>query len=144
MSDRPEDPAARRIGEVMAFLVDCSDPAWPVVRHVADTLPWSHSARLRETRAFFAVRAATWDAKFGEDLPAYAAAVQEAEYRDGDVVADVGCGTGRALPALRAAVGGAGVVLGCSPPPDGGCPTTTTQRTASSPGSCGWPDSSPA
>ncbi|AGZ42820.1 class I SAM-dependent methyltransferase [Actinoplanes friuliensis] len=65
-----------------------------------------------ESQEFFAARAATWDTKFGSDLPAYAAAVAEAGLRAGAVVADVGCGTGRALPALRAAAGPDGVVLG--------------------------------
>jgi SAM-dependent methyltransferase len=68
--------------------------------------------RLRATAEFFGARAAGWDAKFGDDMPAYRAAVQRAEYPVGAVVADVGCGTGRALPALRAAVGPSGLVLG--------------------------------
>lgn len=64
-----------------------------------------------ETQAFFACRAATWDAKFGDDLPAYRAAVQEAGLRPGGVAVDVGCGTGRALPPLREAVGPDGSVI---------------------------------
>jgi SAM-dependent methyltransferase len=68
--------------------------------------------RLRATAEFFGERAADWDAKFGDDLPAYRAAVHRADYPVGSVVADVGCGTGRALPALREAVGPAGQVLG--------------------------------
>ncbi|GAA1657606.1 class I SAM-dependent methyltransferase [Saccharothrix algeriensis] len=67
---------------------------------------------LTRTRAFFAERAATWDVKFGDDMPAYAAAVHAAAIPAGAAVADVGCGTGRALPALRAAVGPGGTVLG--------------------------------
>ena len=67
---------------------------------------------LPESRAFFAVRAASWDTRFGDDLPAYADAVSEAELEPGGRIADVGCGTGRALPALRAAVGRHGTVLG--------------------------------
>ena len=67
--------------------------------------------RLRETRAFFAARAAGWDARFGDDLPAYATAVAEAGIASPAVVIDVGCGTGRALPALRSAAGPAGIVL---------------------------------
>ena len=65
-----------------------------------------------ESRAFFGVRAATWDTRFGDDLPAYAAAVAEAGLRPGWTVLDVGCGTGRALPALRAVVGPGAPVLG--------------------------------
>jgi SAM-dependent methyltransferase len=74
--------------------------------------------RLRQTRAFFAGRAATWDARFGDDMPAYAAAVAEAGLPAGALVADIGCGTGRALPALRAAVGPTGVVLALDATPE--------------------------
>src|SRR5579863_10148056 len=76
---------------------------------------------LAQTQAFFGCRAATWDTKFGDDLPAYRAAVARAGIRRDGVAVDVGCGTGRALPPLRAAVGPGGVVLAldvtrrCSP-----------------------------
>jgi SAM-dependent methyltransferase len=66
---------------------------------------------LTETRAFFARRAATWDTKFGDDLPAYTAAINEAAIPRGGVVLDIGCGSGRALPPLRQAVGAAGSVI---------------------------------
>ncbi|RAJ86990.1 methyltransferase family protein [Streptomyces sp. PsTaAH-137] len=61
---------------------------------------------------FFSARAADWDARFPDDGPAYAAAVSALGLRPGGRVLDAGCGTGRALPALRAAVGPAGSVLG--------------------------------
>ncbi|MFD4029607.1 class I SAM-dependent methyltransferase [Streptomyces sp. NPDC058637] len=61
---------------------------------------------------FFSVRAADWDTRFPDDGPAYAAAVGELGLRPGDTVLDAGCGTGRALPALRAAVGPGGSVIG--------------------------------
>jgi ubiquinone/menaquinone biosynthesis C-methylase UbiE len=61
---------------------------------------------------FFTARAADWDSRFPDDGPAYAAAVAELGLRAGDRVLDAGCGTGRALPPLRAAVGTSGVVLG--------------------------------
>lgn len=61
---------------------------------------------------FFGARAADWDTRFPDDGPAYAAAVAEIGLRKGDRVLDAGCGTGRALPPLRAAVGPSGVVLG--------------------------------
>ncbi|MGW7424606.1 class I SAM-dependent methyltransferase [Streptomyces sp. NPDC054813] len=61
---------------------------------------------------FFTARAADWDTKFPDDGPAYAAAVTELGLRAGDRVLDAGCGTGRALPPLRAAVGPSGAVLG--------------------------------
>ncbi|MFF0790507.1 class I SAM-dependent methyltransferase [Streptomyces spiralis] len=61
---------------------------------------------------FFTVRAADWDSRFPDDGPAYAAAVAELGLREGDRVLDAGCGTGRALPPLRAAVGASGTVVG--------------------------------
>ncbi|GAB2824093.1 class I SAM-dependent methyltransferase [Streptomyces daliensis] len=63
-------------------------------------------------RAFFSERAAAWDARFPHDGPAYAAAVAELGPLHGRTVLDAGCGTGRALPALRAATGPTGRVLG--------------------------------
>ena len=93
-------------------VLDLSDPAWPVIRQVASRLASSERWYLTESRAFFAAKAATWEARFGDDLPAYAAAVAEAQLPIGGAVVDVGCGTGRALPALRSAVGPAGTVIG--------------------------------
>lgn len=61
---------------------------------------------------FFTARAADWDTRFPDDGPAYAAAVAALGLRKGDRVLDAGCGTGRALPPLRAAVGSSGVVAG--------------------------------
>ncbi|MER7002507.1 class I SAM-dependent methyltransferase [Dactylosporangium sp. NPDC000555] len=107
---RHADEANR--GDAADIVVDLHDPAWPVVRHIDPRLLDHGRWYLRESRAFFGVRAATWDAKFGDDLPAYAAAVHRAGLPRGGAVLDAGCGTGRALPALRAAVGPEGVVLG--------------------------------
>ncbi|MFC7894236.1 class I SAM-dependent methyltransferase [Streptomyces sp. NPDC057381] len=61
---------------------------------------------------FFGVRAADWDSRFPDDGPAYAAAVAELGLREGASVLDAGCGTGRALPPLRTAVGPSGLVVG--------------------------------
>ena len=44
-------------------------------------------------------------------MPVYAAAIAEAGLRRGGVAVDAGCGTGRALPALRDAVGPGGTVI---------------------------------
>lgn len=67
---------------------------------------------------FFGARAADWDARFPDDGPAYAAAVADLGLREGDRVLDAGCGTGRALPPLRAAVRPTGVVLGADLTPE--------------------------
>ncbi|MFF4172234.1 class I SAM-dependent methyltransferase [Streptomyces sp. NPDC001744] len=69
-------------------------------------------------REFFGVRAADWDGRFPDDGPAYAAAVAELGLRPGDAVLDAGCGTGRALPALRAAVGPSRTVVGADLTPE--------------------------
>jgi SAM-dependent methyltransferase len=100
------------------IVIDLHDAGWPVIRRVAAPLSARGSWYLTETRAFFACRAATWDTKFGDDLPAYSAAVAEAGIRHSGVVVDVGCGTGRALPPLREAVGPAGTVVALDMTPE--------------------------
>jgi SAM-dependent methyltransferase len=70
------------------------------------------SSDLAATRAFFGPRAATWEDRFPDDEPVYRQAVAELGVPVGGAVADVGCGTGRALEALRAAVGPLGTVIG--------------------------------
>jgi SAM-dependent methyltransferase len=64
------------------------------------------------TRLFFGPRAADWEDRFPDDDPSYARAVAELAPPLGAVVLDVACGTGRALPWLRAAVGPGGTVVG--------------------------------
>jgi SAM-dependent methyltransferase len=116
---KERDERCRREREERAdVVVDLHDVRWPVIRRVAATLAGRGPWYLTETRAFFACRAATWDAKFGDDLPAYCAAVAEAGIRRGGVVIDAGCGTGRALPPLREAVGPAGKVIAMDVTPE--------------------------
>ncbi|GGN60641.1 hypothetical protein GCM10010112_17140 [Actinoplanes lobatus] len=93
-------------------VIDHRDPEWPVIRHLHPDLADPDRWYLSESQAFFAARAAGWDAKFGDDMPRYAEAVRRAGVRPGHVVLDIGCGTGRALPALSAAAGPTGRVLG--------------------------------
>ncbi len=92
------------------IVVDLHDPGWPVIRRL--TAPAAADWYVAESRAFFAARAATWDDRFGDDMPAYSAAVSQAALLPGATVLDIGCGTGRALPALREAVGAGGTVIG--------------------------------
>ncbi|MCG6495967.1 class I SAM-dependent methyltransferase [Kitasatospora sp. A2-31] len=80
--------------------------------------PSDHAGELARTREFFAARAAGWDARFPDDGPRYAAAIAELGLGPGDSVLDAGCGTGRALPLLRAAVGPEGRVLGADVTPE--------------------------
>jgi len=100
------------------IVIDLHDARWPVIRRVAAPLAGRGAWYLTETRAFFASRAATWDTRFGDDLPAYSAAVAESGIRPGGVVIDVGCGTGRALPPLRSAVGPGGAVFALDVTPE--------------------------
>jgi SAM-dependent methyltransferase len=100
------------------IVIDLHDADWPVIRRVAAPLAAGGPWYLRETRAFFACRAATWDAKFGDDLPAYRMAVAEAGITRGGVAIDVGCGTGRALAPLRDAVGHSGAVIALDVTPE--------------------------
>jgi hypothetical protein len=97
-------------GDDANAVVDLYDPCWPVLRHVDPWLMPGDRWYRTESRAFFAVRAATWDTRFGADLPAYATAIAEAGLPPGGLAVDVGCGTGRALSALREAVGPGGRV----------------------------------
>ncbi|MER6976543.1 class I SAM-dependent methyltransferase [Streptomyces carpinensis] len=70
------------------------------------------SADHTHVQEFFTARASDWDSRFPDDGPAYAAAVAELGLREGDRVLDAGCGTGRAMTPLRAAVGASGIVVG--------------------------------
>jgi SAM-dependent methyltransferase len=69
----------------------------------------STTAELAATRSFFGPRAAGWEDRFPDDEPAYRRMVAELAPPPGGRALDAGCGTGRALPHLRAAVGPAGV-----------------------------------
>jgi SAM-dependent methyltransferase len=60
---------------------------------------------------FFAERAATWEERFPDDGPGFAAAIAELGPAPGQTVLDAGSGTGRALPLLRGAVGPTGIVV---------------------------------
>lgn len=69
-------------------------------------------------RDFFGPRAATWDARFPDDEPAFTIAVRALRLPKGGAVLDAGCGTGRALALLREAVGPSGTVVGLDATPE--------------------------
>jgi SAM-dependent methyltransferase len=71
-----------------------------------------------QVREFFAVRAAGWESRFPDDTPVFTAAVGELGLCPGGRALDAGCGTGRAVPLLRAAVGPAGTVVGVDLTPE--------------------------
>lgn len=96
------------------IVIDHRDPRRPSLR-------WTHTRpapfqtadpHILATRGFFTPRAETWDERFPDDDPTFAEAVAHLALTDGDTALDVGCGTGRALPHLRDAVGASGRVLG--------------------------------
>jgi SAM-dependent methyltransferase len=112
-------PQEGRDGEEHAdIVIDMHDLDWPVIRRVAAPLAARGPWYLTETRAFFACRAATWDTKFGDDMPSYSAAIAQAGIPEGGVVIDLGCGTGRALSPLRRAVGPDGSVVAVDVTPE--------------------------
>jgi SAM-dependent methyltransferase len=125
--ERADDPAAaaahlaaldpERGADVV---LDAHDPERPIIRRMAPEIAALVSADLHitETRAFFAPRATAWDANFPDDDPVYAAGVAALGLGPGQVVLDLGCGTGRALPHLRAAVGPDGLVAGLDLTPE--------------------------
>lgn len=76
------------------------------------------SGALRETQSFFAQRATGWEDRFPEDEPRYEQAVRELAPPPGSLVLDIGCGTGRAIPFLRHAVGDAGQVVALDVTPE--------------------------
>jgi SAM-dependent methyltransferase len=72
----------------------------------------TQAEKLRATQEFFGPKAAGWEKRFPNDGPQYARAVSDLNPALGATALDLGCGTGRALLPLRAAVGPAGQVVG--------------------------------
>jgi ubiquinone/menaquinone biosynthesis C-methylase UbiE len=72
---------------------------------------------VRETQEFFEARAPGWETRFPDDDPLFEAAIRELNIPTGATVLDAGCGTGRALPFLRASVGETGKVVGADVTP---------------------------
>ena len=62
-------------------------------------------------QAFFGPHAAEWEARTAKDVPQIERAVAECAHRRGATILDLGCGTGRAVPPLRQAVGPDGVIV---------------------------------
>lgn len=121
--DTRYDPAQRRyLSEVdpettADVVVDHDDPQSPSIVRIAADLGLVE-AHLRRTRAFFGPRAEKWEKRFPDDGAAYRDAIAELGPKRGGVVVDLGCGTGRALPFLRSAIGVEGVVVGVDVTPE--------------------------
>ena len=75
-------------------------------------------AQIRDIQAFFGQRAAPWEERFPDDDPAFERAVGELRPAHGGLVLDAGCGTGRAIPFLQAAIGPSGRVVGLDVTPE--------------------------
>ena len=75
------------------------------------------SRDLVETREFFTSRAAGWEDRHPDDDVLFNWAVDQLGLSNGDVAIDAGCGSGRALVPLRAAVGSQGAVFGVDATP---------------------------
>jgi SAM-dependent methyltransferase len=71
-----------------------------------------------QVKEFFGARAAGWEQRFPDDTPVFTAAVGELRLRSGGRALDAGCGTARAVPQLRAAVGAEGTVVGVDLTPE--------------------------
>jgi SAM-dependent methyltransferase len=92
--------------------VDAVDPVPPLA-----AVDHRHRS-LAESRTFFAARAGNWEERYPDDTPLYEAAIAALAPRVGGVALDLGCGTGRALPILRAAIGSGGRVIGIDVTPE--------------------------
>jgi SAM-dependent methyltransferase len=75
-------------------------------------------SELQATQAFFGPRARGWEERFPDDTPEFQRAVDALQVEAETTALDVGCGTGRALPLLRAATGHAGRVVGIDATPE--------------------------
>ncbi len=75
------------------------------------------SRDLVQTREFFTSRAVGWEDRHPDDDVLFDWAVSHLRLCSGDVAIDAGCGSGRALVPLRAAVGPQGAVLGIDATP---------------------------
>ena len=73
-----------------------------------------HRAALAQYRR----RAAVYDLELKLFEPARRAAIERLALRSGEVVFDVGCGTGLSLPLLRQAVGAKGHIVGIEQSPE--------------------------
>ncbi|WP_343234657.1 class I SAM-dependent methyltransferase [Streptomyces sp. ICC1] len=103
-------PHGFRVGASAWGLPDPDEAGCEVLRRFAELV--AGRAETTATRAFFTPRAAAWEERFAYQTPAYEAAVARMRLRPGQRALDLGCGSGRALPALRELVGPSGTVIG--------------------------------
>lgn len=86
----------------------------PTAAPVTPATPADHRAALDQYRR----RAAVYDFEIALFEPVRRRAVAHLALQPGEVVLDMGCGTGLSLPLLHAAVGEAGHVIGVEPSPE--------------------------
>src|SRR5262249_39618486 len=95
------------------IIIDLDDAEWPVIRPGPPGLEAASGPDLHVwgTQAFLGPRAARWARRFTDEVAEFGYVVETLGLPSGGVALDVGCGTGRAVPLLREAVGDAGTVL---------------------------------
>ena len=76
------------------------------------------SPDLRRSQEMYRLRAPTYDRAVRRSLVTRRAAVDALRLQPGDVVLDVGCGTGLSLPLIEDRVGESGKIIGIEPSPD--------------------------
>ena len=73
---------------------------------------------LRAVQSFFAPRAASWEDRFAADQEQFDRVMPHLGLSPGVAVLDAGCGTARAVPGLRRAVGSGSIVVGVDATPE--------------------------
>ena len=95
-----------------------SQAATTQVEELDDELEEEHRRRLELTRDRYRIHAATYDFQTAATQPARDLAVDALDLSPGDVVLDVGCGTGGAFARIEERIGPEGKIIGVELSPD--------------------------